>query len=337
MPKMIERREQLRDLCKRVVANPNKVDGNIADALRSATLKYAHLVCDDPERVLKGLCTSDGELGCLVREAVAIVSKELDDRERSSSTGAAYPRDRWYLDLLRDPDDDIDEDDREDADDDDDVEKQTDHHASVVADLLVESGRFTDRPEALHHLLHKPGGRALLASLHKAAKTEKEKPTMTSLHDVAKTHGVDGVVQIAKIITEEQRGFQVTEEEFVKLIDIAARIDHPELGGRALERVYERNPVLAKAITVIKARLAEQPLSGGMPVQVVGGEDARAVNDPSVAMDAYNELVRIGAERWSHLLPAAQFAKAFELNPELARKAHQRPVAPPGGVYPMPR
>src|ERR1700730_10070565 len=28
------------------------------------------------------------------------------------------------------------------------------HHASTVADLLIESGRFPDRTEALHHLLN---------------------------------------------------------------------------------------------------------------------------------------------------------------------------------------
>jgi hypothetical protein len=74
-----------------------------------------------------------------------------------------------------------------------------------------------------------------------------------------------------------------------------------------------------------------------MPVLQVGGEDARDVDHASVAMEAYNELVRIGAERWSHLAPAQQFAKAFEANPQLAVRAHRRPVAPAGGAYPMPR
>jgi hypothetical protein len=74
-----------------------------------------------------------------------------------------------------------------------------------------------------------------------------------------------------------------------------------------------------------------------MPVLQVGGEDAQDVNDPSAAMEAYNELVRIGAERWSHLSPSQQFAKAFEANPTLAAKAHRRPQAPAGGAYPFPR
>jgi hypothetical protein len=130
----------------------------------------------------------------LVREAFDVIDasnmlKELDDQQRSSSTGAAYPRDRWYLDLLRDPNDiDEQEDDRDD-DDDDDVGKSN-HHASVVADLLVESGRFPSRPDALHHLLHTPAGQGLLPRMKKAAKTEKEKPTMDSIHAIMKSNGI---------------------------------------------------------------------------------------------------------------------------------------------------
>jgi hypothetical protein len=174
-----------------------------------------------------------------------------------------------------------------------------------------------------------------LVRTHKAAETEKESPMDKSLQAIAKDHGVPGVVEIAKNIVDEQKSFRVTEEEFCRLIDTAARVTHPELGARAFEKVYERNPLLAKAIAVIKAGLAEQLLSGGMPVLQVGGEDARDVNDPSAAMEAYNELVRIGAERWSHLAPAQQFAKAFEAYPQLAKQAHVRPS--PTTSYEFPR
>jgi hypothetical protein len=47
---------------------------------------------------------------------------------------------------------------------DDDVGKQADHHASTVADLLVEAGSFPHRAAALQHLLHKPSGQALLVA-----------------------------------------------------------------------------------------------------------------------------------------------------------------------------
>src|ERR1700726_3728563 len=38
----------------------------------------------------------------------------------------------------------------------------SDHHASKVADLLVEAGSFPHRAAALQHLFHKPEGQALL-------------------------------------------------------------------------------------------------------------------------------------------------------------------------------
>jgi len=175
---------------------------------------------------------------------------------------------------------------------------------------------------------------------HGFTKAEKESPPMKSYErwqDIVKSHGVNGLVEVAKNITEEQKSFGISEEEFVKLIDSAARATYPALGVNAFETVYTRNPVLASAISVIKAGLAEQLFNGGLPVHVVVGADARDVDDPSAAMKAYDELVRIGRERWGHLSAAQQFEKAFEANPELARAAHQRPTAPVGGAYPYPR
>jgi hypothetical protein len=162
---------------------------------------------------------------------------------------------------------------------------------------------------------------------------------MTSLEDIAKSHGVDGVVEIAKNIVEAEKSYRITEEEFVKLIDTAARVTHPELGARAFEKVYERNPLLARAISVIKAGLAEQRLSGGMPVQVVGGKDAQDVDDPSAALEAYARLQEIGKQRWPTASEAQQFANAFAdpKNAALAQRAHKRPTAPVGGAYPFPR
>jgi hypothetical protein len=89
-------------------------------------------------------------------------------------------------------------------------------------------------------------------------------------------------------------------------------------------------------IAVIKAGLAEQLLSGGMPVLQVGGEDAGAVNDPS---EAIAQLKQLGARKWPTASEAQQFANAFTdpVNRELAAKAYRRPTAPPGGAYPYPR
>jgi hypothetical protein len=207
----------------------------------------------------------------------------------------------------------------------------TNHPIVQIATLLVASGKFSNHTQALDHLLNSPHGNALLARLHKAAdQTEKESP-MSSLQDVAKTHGVAGVVEIAKNITNAEKSYSLTEEEFVKLIDTAARVTHPELGVRAFEKVYERNPVLASAIAVIKAGLAEQLLSGGMPVQVVGGEDAQDVNGPSAALAA---LHRIGRERWPESSEAVRFTRAFEANPDLAKQAHVRPSATTSYEFP---
>jgi hypothetical protein len=142
---------------------------------------------------------------------------------------------------------------------------------------------------------------------------------------------------IAKNITGEQRSFRITEEEFVKLIDTAARVAHPELGARALEKVYERNPLLARAIAVIKAGLAEQLLSGGMPVLQVGGVDAthEAISSTE-SSEAYRQLQELGQKLYPHLPASSAFAKVFE-DPKyaaLANRAHRRPSATTSYEFP---
>jgi hypothetical protein len=166
------------------------------------------------------------------------------------------------------------------------------------------------------------------------AQPEKEQPAMTSLENIAKTHGVAGVVEIAKNITEAEKSYSITEEQFCKLIDTAARAAHPELGALAFERVYTHNPVLAKAISVIKAALFTVELGPGMTPQVVTGADARDVDDPQAALDALHELAR---KSYPNLRPDIAFAKVFEdpANAALAQKAHRRPQ--PTTHYPHPR
>jgi hypothetical protein len=296
LPFVIERREQLRAICRRAIAG-----GDVTAAeLRSATMKYVCTQGDNPRRVLERLYRDEGELGSSLRKAVAIVSKELDDRQRSSSTGAAYPRDRWYLDLLRDPDD-IDEDD-EDADDDDDDVGKADHHASVVADLLVESGRFTDRPEALHHLLHKPAGQALLARMHKAAKTkESDMDRIETIRNIAKT---GGILAIAKAVTDENRSFGITEHEFVDLI--GKHDPKPgESEAQTFTRHYTDSLMLRKAHAVVKASHLEQMFGPTFPAH------AKARSEST----AYNELLAKAEEyRKAHpqLSEAQAFAKVFQ-------------------------
>jgi hypothetical protein len=102
-----------------------------------------------------------------------------------------------------------------------------------------------------------------------------------------------------------------------------------ELGARAFEKVWERNPVFAKAETVIKATFAEELLSGGMPVLVVGGPDAmhEAIDDTE-SSEAYKQLQELGRRQWPTASEAQQFARAFTApaNAALAAKAHRRPA-----------
>jgi hypothetical protein len=170
--------------------------------------------------------------------------------------------------------------------------------------------------------------------MHKVAdQTEKESPMDKSLQAIANDHGVPGVVEIAKNIVDEQKSFRLTEEEFCKLIDTAARVAHPELGARAFEKVYERNPLLARAIAVIKAGLAEQLPSGGMPVLQVGGEDVN-VNDPT---EAIAQLKELGARKWPTAREPDQFERALTdpANAVLARRAVPRAQA--STSYPFPK
>src|SRR5215813_868567 len=49
---------------------------------------------------------------------------------------------------------------------------------------------------------------------------------------------------------------------------------------------------------------------------------------------ACRELSAIGKDRWPSLTPAQRFARAFETNPERAKRAHRRPSV--FGAYPHP-
>jgi hypothetical protein len=302
LPFVIERREQLRTICRRAIAG-----GDVTKAeLKSAVMKYAHLVCDDPVRVLKGLYTSDGELGSLVHEAVDVVTKQRDDQNvRSVATGATYPRgDRWYLDEVADPDD-IDEDD-DDRDDDDDAVGKTDHHASVVADLLVESGRFPTRPEALHHLLHKPGGQALLARMRKAAEQTKESDMdrIETIRAIAKT---GGILAIAKAMTDENRSYGLTETEFVEIATEDAVKKYPgETPARAFTRMFTDGGAdglaIRRAHAVVKASHAEKMFGPTFP--------AAAKADRGEGK-AYGELMS-KAEEYRSAHPELSISQAFE-------------------------
>jgi hypothetical protein len=350
----LERRERLLRLCKSIVNNPRIVDDDIKAQFKAAALRYANTFYGEPTQVLKRLYSDEGELGDLMRGAVDVVvdasgmRKELDDMETSSATGARYNR-------TRRPTDDDDDDEREsDEDDDDTFEKifnggddagngatlhhlppASDHHASKVADLLVEAGSHPDRASALSHLLHSPHGQALLARMHK-----KDDPPMDTVHSIMKSGGISATC--AAIVSKGST--TISEYELVAAVGKVAHERWPELSeAQAFSRVYSdptEGRVLRSAINVAKASLAETMLGPGLPVTVVGGPDAMldAVgNDQSEIERARAELMRIGRKQWPRLTENEVFERAFTdpRNATIVSRLYQRPT--PTSIYPMPR
>jgi hypothetical protein len=204
----------------------------------------------------------------------------------------------------------------------------SDHHASKVADLLVEAGSFPHRAAALQHLLHKPSGQALLRRMHKTEKESNMNKTET-LRDIAKA---GGIVAVAKAVIDENRSYGITEHEFVALVTEHAKAAHPELTDSAAFAKLYQIPEVWRACNVLKS----MPFVADVTPLVVGGEAAQDVNDPT---EAIAQLKQLGARKWPTATEAQQFANAFTdpVNRELAAKAHRRPTAPPGGAYPYPR
>jgi hypothetical protein len=164
---------------------------------------------------------------------------------------------------------------------------------------------------------------------------QKKESPMSSLQEIAKTHGVPGVVEIAKNIVDAEKSYRITEEEFVNLIDTAARVAHPALGARAFEKVYERNPVLAKAIAVIKAWPSPMSLTPTM----VGGTDAMLqVSDANP--DALQQLPEMAESQRRAGESAAQAFECVYLDPANrhlaeAERGQNRPQ--PTTIFPLPR
>jgi hypothetical protein len=215
-----------------------------------------------------------------------------------------------------------------DGADDNGIGKFANHQASTVADLLVEAGSFSHRAAALQHLLHKPSGQALLARMHKSAdQTAKESSNMRSetLESILKDAGP---VSVCKGIVDRGRA-PCSEAELV------ASLTKHAGGDRAFARLFEVEESVRSACNIAKA--AEFSVFDLQPV-VVGGEDARDVNnDQSAAVRAHEEIVRIAREKFPFLPADQAFARVFEDKnyAALAAQAHQRPG--PTTVYAMPK
>jgi hypothetical protein len=215
----------------------------------------------------------------------------------------------------------------------------SDHHASKVADLLVEAGSHPDRSTALSYLLHSPHGTALLHRMSKAADQTAKETSMTShsefVQSVVKQYGI---VALCKSMVSDQKSYGLTEHEIVDLIGESAQSsEFPSLSkAQAFSRLYteqsERGRTLQKAVAIAKS----MPFVADAEPLVVGGADTRDLSDQS---EAIAQLKQLGARKWPSATEAQQFANAFSdpVNRELASKAHVRPVAPAGGIYPYPR
>jgi hypothetical protein len=255
------------------------------------------------------------------------IIKQLDDQEISPLTGAAYSRTR-----LPDLDDD---DDRVDDDNDDDIEKLADHHASTVADLLVEAGSFPHRASALSHLLHKPSGQALLARMHKAADQTAKETSMTShsefVQSVVKQYGV---VALAKSMVQDQKSYGLDEPTFTRLAtEHAQRIYSNDRPDVAFSKLYQSEESVRRACQIAKA----MPFVADLTPLVVGGEANRGgdvnPNDPS---EAIAQLKQLGARKWPTASEAVQFENALvdPVNHKLARRAVPIPQATTSFPYP---
>jgi hypothetical protein len=220
--------------------------------------------------------------------------------------------------------DEADLDDEETEVEDDDETGSNDHHASKVADLLVESGSHPDRAAALQHLLHTKDGRALLDRMKKGDNMKD------SWQTIAKDHGV---IAIAKMINADQDAHGLTEAE---LVDLIGKHD-PKPGestAQTFARNYQANIELRKAVQIAKATMPVVSLSPEQTSSPRAFHDAVSDTERS---EAYQQLLEIGRDKWPTASEAQQFARAMTdpKNAELARKAHKRPA--PTTSYEFPR
>jgi hypothetical protein len=178
-----------------------------------------------------------------------------------------------------------------------------DHPLMKLAAVLVASGNFTDRAHALRHLLHHKDGHQLVRT-HKGVEPMDR---IAELHDIMKCNG--SPVPLAKYICESG-AHGISESEFTSaLTKYASELEPDKSSAVAFTRLYEGNETVRRAYVVVKA--AAFSAVDIKPI-VVTGPDARDVDDPKAAVAAYEEIVRLGRERYPYLSPAVQFARIFE-------------------------
>jgi hypothetical protein len=258
------------------------------------------------------------------------MSKELDNMETSPATGARYNRSR-LPDVIDDDDvgitDAIDRDRELLGENDDDADLD-----EVIAKALRD-----------HHQGHHSLSAALVQHLHDRLERRRERhgyqksakeTSMTShsefVQSVVKQYGI---VAMAKSMVQDQKSYGLDEHQFTQLAtEHAQRIYSNDRPDVAFSKLYQGEESVRRACQIAKA----MPFVANVEPLVVGGADTRDLSDQSTAIE---QLKQLGARKWPTATEAAQFANAFTdpANAAIAQKAHRRPTAPAGGIYPYPR
>jgi hypothetical protein len=259
-------------------------------------------------------------VAALETSVVLILGSDEDAATKRSELAETFGQFAEYIErnVGKQRDDGGDDDDDDDAE----LEKGADHPASTVAGLLVEAGSFPDRATALHYLLRKPGGQALLARMHK-----KETTPMSTAQHLESILKDLGPVRLCKGIVDRGRA-PCDEAALVAALTKNAGSD------RAFAKLYESEESVRRACSIAKA--AEFAVFDDTPA-VVGGADARDVDNATAATRAYEEIVRIGREKFPFLPADVQFARVFEDKNyiALARQArwYSAPDSSQGAAY----
>ena len=226
----------------------------------------------------------------------------------------------------------------------DNVPPVVEHHASKVADLLVESGRHPDRAAALHHLLHSARGAALLQRLSK----QKDTSAVTdNWQNIARDHGV---IAIAKMITDEGVApGSLDEHEYTSLVTEYAKRQHPGLTPeQAFSRVFSEDSPQGQLLRQAHGLTKSWPAPMSISPTMVGGSDAfpsaqrREGSSPprqdgtnrGGASSAYDQLVAMAErQRKDGETAAAAFMRVYldPANASLA-SAERAQNRPNGGV-----
>jgi hypothetical protein len=205
-----------------------------------------------------------------------------------------------------------------------------DHHVSRLADLLVESGRFTDRGHALRHLTSHPDGVALVRT-HKKDDTPMDR--IEQFTNVMKSSGLQNFCKA--LIDNHSDG--ISEHELTEAATRYAKGLYPDLSGpAAFSRLYESDVTLRKAVQVAKA----WPMLSLEPTVVVGPAATHAGVDNTAGSEAYQQLVKMAEQQRRAGETASQAFERVYLDPanrHLAEGERSGNRPKPTTVFPMPR